>query len=119
MASQALRAPFYPAISASAVLVKAGETPLPNHEKVGEEEAKVQSVSTIYGWTITESTGDAKAKVRLWDGTSNAGYYITTITLESNESTRDFFPVETPTIYNDAIYLEIVSGEVEGCVFYG
>lgn len=119
MAAGALRASFYPAINASKVLVKAGETKLPGHDVIDEKEVVVQSVNNIFGWSVTEATGDAKAKVRLWDGTSSEGLYITTITLEANESTRDFLPDQSPTLYNDAIYLEIVSGEVEGCVLYG
>jgi hypothetical protein len=118
MAAQAQIAAFYPAISASKVLVKAGETKLPG-DKIGEVESIVQSVGTIYGWIISESTGTAAAKIRLFDGTSSSGYYIGTVTLAENESNREFFPVETPQIRNNAIYLEIVSGKVEGSVLWG
>ena len=118
MAAQAQIAPFYPAISASKVLVKAGETKIPG-DKVGAEESVVKSVEVLYGWIISESTGTAGAKFRLWDGTSNAGNYLGTVTLGENESNREFFPVETPAIRNNAIYLEIVSGKLEGLVMFG
>lgn len=118
MASQAQIASFYPAISSSKVLVKAGETKLPG-DSISGVESVVQSVGTIYGWIIAESTGSAPAKIRLFDGTSNSGYYIGTVTLAENESNREFFPVETPQIRNNALYLEIVSGKVEGSILWG
>jgi hypothetical protein len=119
MASQAQIARFYPAVSASKVLVKAGETKIPG-DSIGGVESVVQSVGVLYGWIIAESTGSAVAKIRLYDGASatEAGY-LGTITLGENESNREFFPVASPTLKNNALYIEIVSGKVEGVVFYG
>jgi hypothetical protein len=118
MAAQAQAASFYPAISASKVLVKAGETKIPG-DKVGEVESVVQIVGALYGWNITESTGSAAAKIRLWDGTNNSGNYLGTLTLGENESNREWFSTQSPQIRNNAIYIEIVSGKVEGAVWYG
>lgn len=120
MAAQAQAASFYPAISASKVLVKAGETKIPG-DKVGGVESVVQFVGVLFGWIVAESTGSATAKIRLWDGTGGegTGNYIGTVTLGQNESNREFFPINSPQLRNNAIYLEIVSGKVEGVVFYG
>lgn len=60
MAAQAQAAPFYPAISGSKVLVKAGETKIPG-DSVGGIESTVRSVEALYGWIISESTGTAPA----------------------------------------------------------
>ena len=118
MAAQAQAAPFYPAIAASKVLVKAGETKIPG-DSVGGVESTVQSVGALYGWIVAESTGTASAKIRLWDGTSNSGNYCGTVTLGENESNREWFGSNGPQLKNNAIYLEIVSGHVEGLVFFG
>lgn len=118
MAAQAQAAAFYPAISASKVLVKAGETKIPG-DSIGGVESKYQSVNNLFGWVICESTGSAVAKVRLWDGTSNEGNYLGAVTLGENESNREWFPFSSPQIKNNAIYLEIVSGKVEGVVWFG
>jgi hypothetical protein len=118
MASQAQAASFYPAIKASKILVKAGETKIPG-DKVGETESTYQSVNNLFGWNITESSGAATAKVRLWDGTNNSGNYLATITLGANESNREWFPDQSPQIRNNALFLEIVSGEIEGSVWWG
>ena len=72
----------------------------------------------LYGWSIAEASGSAFAKVRLRDGTSAAGKLLGVIALIPNESTRDFFPVEAIVINTGAIYLEVVTGRVEGCVYY-
>lgn len=118
MAAQAQTIAFYPAVSASKVLVKAGETKIPG-DSVSSAESVYQSVNNLFGWSICESTGTAPAKVRLWDGTSNSGGYLGTVTLGENESNREWFPDQSPQLRNNAIYLEIVSGKVEGCVFFG
>jgi hypothetical protein len=118
MAAQAQAAPFYPAISASKVLVKAGETKIPG-DSIGGVESTVQSVGALYGWNITESTGTASAKIRLWDGVSNAGNYLGTVTLGENESNREWFSGQSPQVRNNALYLEVVSGKVEGAVWWG
>jgi hypothetical protein len=118
MAAQAQAASFYPGITASKVAVKAGETKIPG-DKVGEVESVYQSINNLFGWNITESTGTAPAKVRLWDGTSNSGNYLGTVTLGENESNREWFPDQSPVIRNNAIYLEIVSGKVEGVLWFG
>lgn len=118
MAAQAQAASFYPAISASKVAVKAGETKIPS-DSIGGVESTYQSVNNLFGWNITESTGTASAKIRLWDGTSNAGYYLGTVTLTENESNREWFPDQSPQIRNNAIYVEVVSGKVEGVIWFG
>lgn len=78
-----------------------------------------QQVRILYGWALAESTGSATAKVRLRDGSSASGKLLAPITLAAGESVRDFFPVESVNVTNGAIYLEVVSGSVEGAVYWG
>lgn len=111
---QAQIAAVYPAVAVSQVVVKVGQE-IPG-EKVGETAAKIQDVSAILGYSFTEP-GEGEAKIRLWDGESNIGRYICTVTLAKGAtSARDIF--SAPYLYNGAIYLEVVSGKVEGTVIY-
>ena len=72
----------------------------------------------LYGWSIAEAGGSAFAKVRLRDGTS-AGKVVAVIALIPNESSRDYFPISAVVINTGAIYLEVVTGSVEGCIYFG
>jgi hypothetical protein len=118
MAAQAQSISFYPAISASKVLVKAKETVIPG-DSIGGVESKYQSVNNLFGWTICESTGTAPAKVRLFDGVNSSGNYLGSVTLGENESNREWFPDQSPQLRNNALYIEVVSGKVEGVIFFG
>lgn len=118
MAGQAQIAALYPAVSASRIVAQAGVTALPG-DSIGGVPSTVAAINTIFGWALAESTGSASAKVRLRDGTTAGGLLIATITLAQGESARDFFPVETPELRGNAIYLEVVSGSVEGAVYFG
>jgi hypothetical protein len=120
MAAAAQLVRVYPGITASKVLVKAGETKIPG-DFVGGVQSVVQSVSVLKGWIIAESTGTAPAKMRLWDGTGGegTGLYLGTVTLGENESNREWFGMDGPEIKNNAIYGEIVSGKVEFVIGFG
>lgn len=118
MAAQAQRASFYPAITGSKILVKAGETKIPGDE-VGGKESILQTVGAIFGWNITESTGLAKAKIRLWDGTSGSepNTFIATISLSANST--ETMSGQSIQLKNNAVFIEIVSGSIEGTIYYG
>lgn len=118
MSSQAQTAPFYPAITKSQILVQAGVTKIPG-DIIGEVESKVQSVGILFGWNITESTGLAIAKVRLWDGTTKEGNYLATIDITKEGGNTDFFSSNSIELHNNAIFCEVVSGSIEGVVWYG
>lgn len=120
MAAQAQTARFYPGITESKVLVKVGETKIPG-DFVGAVESVLQSLNILMGWAVAESTGTAPAKLRLWDGLGGlgTGSYLGTITLSENESNREWFGGDGPQLKNNALYIEIVSGKVEGVLNYG
>lgn len=103
------------ATSASKVVVEVGQE-IPG-ESVGGVPAKVQSVSAIYGWQINESAG-ATAKFRLRDGVSGTGREIATVNLAAGASSDVEFS-EATALTGNGIYLEVLSGSVEGSVTWG
>lgn len=67
-------------------------------------------------YSFTETSGGGTAKVRLWDGSAAGTGLIASITLLASESTRD--PITMHGLpYSTGLYLELVSGTVEGQVF--
>lgn len=105
-----------PATSASVIVIKPG-APIPGDE-VGGVPSKVSAVSAIFGWQINESSGTVVAKFRLRDGTSSAGREIATINLAAGAASDIEF-AEATELYNNGIYLEVLSGSVEGSVLWG
>lgn len=65
--------------------------------------------------SLMESTGTAPATVRLWDGASTTGQLKDPISLSAGQSTRDYYKLYQYR-YENGLFLEIVSGAVEGCV---
>jgi hypothetical protein len=69
----------------------------------------------LAGWAFRETSGTAGAVIRLRSGLDVNQPVILAIALAANESTRDFpgLPVELPK----GLYLELVSGTIEGNIF--
>ena len=67
----------------------------------------------FYSWR--ETTGAAGAVFRLWDGSSNQGAMLLTFSLTAGESVREIPGMHTVP-YEVGLFLEIVSGTVEGSV---
>jgi hypothetical protein len=65
--------------------------------------------------TSHETTGTAGAEIRLWDGSTNAGTLVAVISLNAGESTRDDI-TEHHLTFRTGLYLEVVSGAIEGSV---
>lgn len=86
--------PLYPAITASRQLDYSG--------------------GRVVRWALTEATGTAGATVRLFDGSGDSGVLRNTITLLANESTEDEYKL-FQFRYENGLYLQVVSGSVEGC----
>lgn len=66
-------------------------------------------------WAFRETTGNATATCRLWDGSGNGGALIAPITLAANESIREF-PGHHALPYHSGLFLEVLSGSIEGQV---
>lgn len=101
--------------TASQVVVQVGQEISPAEETAGSgAKAKVPSVSALTGWAISESAG-AIAKVRLWDGNKASTRLLATIPLAALGSSFIALP-DSAAITSGAIFLEVVSGSVEGSV---
>lgn len=68
---------------------------------------------TWHAWR--ETTGTSPAVIRLWDGTGTGGKLLVPVSLLAGQSTRDYTG-EHAMPYQTGLYLEVVSGTVEGQV---
>lgn len=76
-----------------------------------------QTVSAINGWQISETTGSAGAKVRLWDGIgTGAGNYLRAVIDIGSNGQSNEEPQSPIQIVNGGIYLQVVSGSVDGSI---
>jgi hypothetical protein len=83
----------------------------------GSDQAVRTTHGTYCGFTIRETAGST-AVVRIYDHASAAsGTIIDTIGLAANESAREFYP--NGIRVSNGIYVDIVSGAVEGSVRLG
>lgn len=82
----------------------------------GSDQTARTGQAVYYGFSIRETAG-AAAVVRVYDATSAAGTLLDTIGLAALESAREYYPggVWAQT----GIYVDIVSGAVEGSVRVG
>ena len=62
-----------------------------------------------------ETSGSASAQYSLWDGTTNSGDNLMTVTLSSGQSTRDFVHIHHMPFYK-GLYWHLDSGAVKGNV---
>ena len=70
----------------------------------------------LAGLALAETTGTAAAKVRIHDGVGAGAPLLFTVDLAANESVRDFFNGQG-LAFTAGIYVELVSGAIEGSVF--
>lgn len=90
----------------------------------GSSQALRPSAGMYRGFTMRETSGTTAAVVRLWDSASAAsGNLVETISLSAKESTSDFLGggsgSDEGVILTAGLYVEIVSGSVEGSVRFG
>jgi hypothetical protein len=76
------------------------------------------SIGRLAGFSFTETTAvqGATAKVRLHDGIDVNGDTLMTITLGANESAREWF-LPQGISFETGLYVEVISGSIEGTVF--
>lgn len=75
----------------------------------------VERADRILFWSFLETTGTARATIRLRDGSDTGAAVIVPISLSAGESTRDWLgPQGIPC--RAGVYLEVVSGSVEGSI---
>lgn len=66
-------------------------------------------------YAFRETSGASAAVIRLWDGSNNAGNLLLPISLNPGESVREVPGMHTLP-YEVGLFLEVVSGTVEGQV---
>ena len=67
------------------------------------------------GINLADTSG-AGAYVRIRDGVDTQGSVVVPVRLAPNESARDYLPTGSPVVLNNGLYVEVVSGTVEGTV---
>lgn len=70
----------------------------------------------LYGWTFRETTGTAAAEVRIRNGQSASGVLAASIGLAEGASVSQG-AADPGMLMDGGVYLEVVSGSVEGSVF--
>lgn len=75
-------------------------------------------IAVLMGYALAETTGAASAAIRLRDGNLAAGEVIARVDLLANESVRDFWTPHGVRVATGHLFLEVVSGSVEGVVFW-
>lgn len=75
-------------------------------------------VRSVMGWAVAETTGAAGAALRLHDGGIATGEQFARINLAANESNREFFTPKGIRCSTGRVFLEIISGSVEGVLFW-
>lgn len=71
----------------------------------------------LVGWALKETSALNTAFVRIRDGKGTDGDVLVPISLAASESTRDLMPEWPVWITTGNLFLEVVSGSVEGVVY--
>lgn len=72
----------------------------------------------LVGWSLAETTGATGASLRIWDGVNTQGSVMVRINLSANESTRDRSGPPGIQCVSGGLYLQIISGSVEGVIYW-
>jgi hypothetical protein len=93
-------------------LVVAGPGPATSYPLAsGTGNAQATSAAgRLLGFTIAETGGSAGATVRLYSGTDNTGVRLATVTLDINESVREWFGPQGIAVGASGVFVERVSG---------
>lgn len=83
-----------------------------------DKAGNAQTPTALLGWAFRETSGSAGAVVRIRDG-GVSGRLLVSIHLDTSEWAGDFYAGEGLVLYNDALYIEVTSGSVEGAIYWG
>lgn len=75
-------------------------------------------VRAMIGYAIRETTGTAGAVIRFHDGNGPGTEVIAPVSLAAGESDRSILGSHGITVSTGRIFLEVVSGSVEGVVYW-
>lgn len=83
----------------------------------GADQVVSAAACEYMGFTVRETAG-ARAVVRIYDNASaGSGKLLDTVSLLPNESAREYYP--EPIFARSGVYVDVVSGAVEGSVRLG
>ena len=72
----------------------------------------------LLGWVISESTGSAAASFQIYDNTVAAGPHAGIVSLVQGTTSSVWFGTNSVVMFSGSLFLHIVSGSVQGAVFY-
>jgi hypothetical protein len=75
-------------------------------------------IAVMVGYAVCETTGAASASFRLRDGNNANGEVIARVNLLAGESVRDVLTPRGIRIFTGHLFLEWLSGSIEGVVFW-
>jgi hypothetical protein len=72
----------------------------------------------LTGWALAETSGTASAAVYIYDGSNASGSLLAPVNLAAFESTRDILPAPGLPITSGQLYVQVVSGTIQGAVWW-
>ena len=92
--------------------------PTPAAAVAASRAINIGDIAVLCGYAVAETTGTATAAIRLRDGNNANGEVIARVNLVANESVRDFWTPDGVRVFTGHLFLEVVSGSVEGVVYW-
>ena len=71
----------------------------------------------LLGWSIRNLSSTTLATLDIYDGTDTSGAVVFPITLQSNESSREWF-WPGGVLLKNSVYVNVTAQEVKGALFY-
>ncbi|MFC8717782.1 hypothetical protein [Kitasatospora sp. NPDC057198] len=102
--------------SINGVAIRAAR-PVPIGSAPGSSARPLSSPGRVVGWSVRETAG-AAAVVRLWDGRDAGGQLLAAISLAASGA-QTIMPTGGGINVSDALFVEVVSGAVEGVLYLG
>lgn len=78
--------------------------------------ALISGAGIIVGWSFVEPTNSAGCSFELYDNTSAAGALLTSVTLTTNESTRDLIG-QSGLLFEMGVYFHRLTGTIKGSLW--
>ncbi len=83
----------------------------------GSDQVVSANPSLLYGFAIRETSGSATAVVKIYDNASAASGTMIPVSLTASQSAREWW--NDGLRFPNGVYVDVVSGAVEGSVFVG
>ena len=97
------------------------KTPLSNTDEAivsASGPTPIGNAKALHGWSLLEASGTNTCSIVLYDGSGVDGLSFAPITLLAAQSTRDYFGNNGLICTTGKVYLQIVSGELSGVLYW-